>query len=228
MHMSFLDNKEVGKRLADIREQKELSSRQFAMAANIDPSQYAKIEKGELPITTNICEKICNTYGVEQNYLLYGKNVPHETTKDSNYLSKRRELKNNTTKEIPMYGGFTTLGNIELIDDEKLKHKVVAQLPPEVFPGCDFAERAKGQSMYPYIQNQAVLVGKTCTMQGIVYGEIYTIKTKHGLDTTKYLHPSEKVGNIRLVAYNRNVPDQEILIDDVVFVYRVHFIINPT
>lgn len=156
---------------------------------------------------------------------------PNEVNEDSDnkYLSKRRLLKNTVAaNKVPMYGGFTTLGNIEVYDDENIRHKVVAQLPPEVFPGCDYAEKAKGQSMYPYIMNQAILVGKTCNANGIVYGEIYTIKTREGKDTTKYIHPGSKKGWIKLIAYNKNVPDQEIEIKDIVFAYRVNFIINPT
>lgn len=150
------------------------------------------------------------------------------TDVETTYLTRRRNLKNGNESPVPMYGSFSTLGNIEVFDDDKNRHKVVAQLPSEVFPGCDFAEKAKGQSMYPYIMNQAVLVGKTCTMDGIVYGEIYTIKTKSGMDTTKYVHPAKQKGYVKLVAYNKNVPDQEVLIDNVIFAYRVHFIINPT
>ena len=144
------------------------------------------------------------------------------------YVVQRRNHKNTHSKQVPMYDGYTTLGNIQVYDDEKIKHKVVAQLPPEIFPGCDYAEKAKGNSMYPYIMNQAVLVGKTCTMAAVVYGEVYNVKTKDGLDTTKYLHPGSKEGHIKLVAYNKNIPDQEIPIADINFAYRVHFIINPT
>lgn len=131
-------------------------------------------------------------------------------------------------KEVPVYGGFTTLGNIEVIDDEGLKHRVIAQLPADVFPGCDYAEKAKGDSMYPLIMNQALLVGKTCPVEGIVYGEKYIIKTSSGKDTTKYVHPGSKKGVINLKAYNKSVPDQEVLMSEIVFACRVHWIVNPT
>lgn len=129
---------------------------------------------------------------------------------------------------MPVYGGFTTLGNIEVIDDENIKNRVIAELPSDVFPGCNYAEKAKGDSMYPLIMNQALLVGKTCTVKGISYGEKYIIKTADGLDTTKFVHPGTDPGTIKLKAYNKNVPDQEIQIADIVFACRVHWIVNPT
>lgn len=63
-------------------------------------------------------------------------NAPHGT-----YTEQRRNLKNNSTKsnDVPMYSGYNTLGNIEVIDDENVKHRVMAHLPAEVFPGCDYA-----------------------------------------------------------------------------------------
>lgn len=145
------------------------------------------------------------------------------------YQKKRLEQKNNGTKpKVPVYGGFTTLGNITIIDDENVKNRVIAELPSEVFPGCDYSEKAKGDSMYPLIMNQALLVGKMCSVKGITLGEKYIIKTKDGLDTTKYVHPSEKAGYLILKAYNKSVPDQSVYIKDIVFSCRVYWIINPT
>lgn len=129
-------------------------------------------------------------------------------------------------KEIPVIGGFTNLSNIEVYNDEK--REIVGSLPQNIFPGCDYAEKAKGDSMYPLIMNQALLVGKICNNDGIVYGEKYIIKTKTGLDTTKFIHPSDNTSKIKLVAYNKKVPEQDISIDDISFCCRVHWIINPT
>lgn len=232
--MALLDDKAIGKRLSSKRLElfPGISSRKYAMDAGIDSSQYAKIEKGDLPITDNIMDKLVATYGLNKNYILHGINVPQETTTvedNPNYLKKRLALKNGEEKtKVPVYGGYTTLGNIEVIDDANVKHRVVAELPTDVFPGCDYAEKAKGDSMYPLIMNQALLVGKRCPVDGIAYGEKYIIKTRKGLDTTKFVHPGSTEKKIKLKAYNKSIPDQEINIEDVVFVCRVHWIVNPT
>jgi transcriptional regulator with XRE-family HTH domain len=80
----FIDNQEVAKRLKLIREGAGYKfMRRFALDADIDPSQYSKIEKAELGITPNILDKLVATYKVNADYVLYGEgdlgqNVPHE------------------------------------------------------------------------------------------------------------------------------------------------------
>lgn len=147
----------------------------------------------------------------------------------ASYSETRLKLKNGDhQKKVPVYGGFTTLGNIEVIDDEGLRNRVVAELPADVFPGCDYAEKAKGDSMYPLIMNQALLIGKQCSVKGISYGEKYIIKTKDGLDTTKFVHPGSVPESIKLKAYNKSIPDQEVPLADITFACRVYWIVNPT
>lgn len=160
------------------------------------------------------------------------ENVPRESKASeppASYLEKRRDQKNNSTKkDVPVFGGFTTLGNIQVYDDGNVKNKIVGHLPADFFPNCDYAERAKGDSMYPLIMNQALLIGKTCPVNGIVWGEKYIIKTTDGKDVTKFVHPGVEPGTIKLKAYNKNIPDQEVEIKEVVFACRVHWIVNPT
>lgn len=78
--MAFLNDKEVGNRLKFIREGKGYSSRRFAIACGIDPSQYAKIEKGDLPITKKILDKVVDFSGRREDFILYGTIVPHENS----------------------------------------------------------------------------------------------------------------------------------------------------
>lgn len=146
----------------------------------------------------------------------------------STFQEQLLEYKNGAEKQVPVMGGFTTLGNITVYNDEGMKNKVIANLPAEVFPGCNWAEKATGDSMHPLIRNQALIVGKTCSVKGIIYGEIYTIKTLHGMDTTKYIHPGPNEKSITLKAYNKSIPDQVVDLVDVVFCSRVQWIINPT
>lgn len=78
--MHELNDTEVGKRLEAIRLKTSLKSRAFALKAQIDPSQYAKIEKGSLPITEKILNKLIYTYDLNRDEILYGKNVPQKET----------------------------------------------------------------------------------------------------------------------------------------------------
>lgn len=80
------------------------------------------------------------------------------TEKEATYLQKRNDLKTKGEKnDVPVFNGSTSLGNITMyMDDAK---EQIAALPQSVFPGCDYAEKACGDSMYPLIMNQAWLVG---------------------------------------------------------------------
>ena len=110
--MWTLNNEEVGKRLKIIRESKDFSSRKFATKAKVDPSQYAKIESGTLPITEKIMEKLKAAFDLNQNYILYGTNIPNiskniedehsnkSTVSESNEISKYSTLNKNTDKII--------------------------------------------------------------------------------------------------------------------------------
>lgn len=95
--MAFLNNKEIGNRLKTKREGTKLSSRKFAIQADIDVSQYAKIEKGDLPITKNILDKLVKVHGLDRNWVLYGTFVPQETEDDFNLL---REDENHYNQEV--------------------------------------------------------------------------------------------------------------------------------
>lgn len=170
--------------------------------------------------------------------LQFGLDEVYEQTvrePQASYTKIRNDKKNNgSKKEVPVYGGYSTLGNIVVYDDENTRNEVIGTLPPNIFPNCDYAEKAKGDSMYPLIMNQALLVGKKCTPKGIVHGEKYIIKTRDGLDTTKFVHPVKDdngrtiAGRFLLVAHNKHIPPQEIDIEDIVFSCRVHWIVNPT
>lgn len=104
--MAFLDNIEIGKRLKEKRKPTNLSARKFAMKAGVDQSQYTKIEKGELPITENIMDKLIKEYGFDKNSILHGANVPRETNNHSIALNKPQHGDNSqkqgldTDKEI--------------------------------------------------------------------------------------------------------------------------------
>jgi transcriptional regulator with XRE-family HTH domain len=99
-HMSFLDNKEVGKRLKIKREQGGRSSRQFALDANVDVSQYSKIEKGELPITPKILSKLAKAHELDESYILYGTNAPHDNKEAKSSKLANKSIAHLTAEQI--------------------------------------------------------------------------------------------------------------------------------
>jgi len=183
--MAFLENDKIAERLSRIRG--DVSMRRFAMAADIDPSQYAKIEKGELTISENILLKLIDTYSVEKDYILYGIKDPHKT--EQSYIEKRRVQKNNTEKPgIPVYEAApTTLTNTEVYRDERIGAPDFWISIPNL-KDCDYGTRAKGDSMHPLIRTNALIIGRRIIdFNVIIMGEIYTVRTKNGMETTKYI-----------------------------------------
>jgi transcriptional regulator with XRE-family HTH domain len=210
----------TGDILKKSRAKKGYSQQQVADYIGVTKKSYQYYEGNDRNPKVEKVNKLIEYLDIEKE-----TNVPHEKI---TYLEKRRGIKNSEKADIPVFGSFTTLGNVTVYNDDRMKNEVIAGLPPALFPNCNYAERAKGQSMYPLIMNQALLVGYNGSIQSLTYGEIYIIKTKDGLDTTKYVHPGTDETKIKLKAYNKSVPEQEINREDVVFVCRIHWIINPT
>lgn len=165
-------------------------------------------------------------------------NVPRETENVLNepnaltYAQKRLALKNGSNskdKEIPMYFGNTRAGTIEVYSDDPEMNKPVGHLPASIFPGCNHGERVSGDSMYPLICNQAYVIGRVIDKKGIIWGEKYIIHTKYGQAMVKYIHPSEKGSDhIKIVSHSKQVPSQDIPLDEITFVCRVNYIVNPS
>lgn len=231
--MAFLDNKKVGERLKHKRLSlsKEPSVRRFALDAGIDASQYAKIEKGDLPITENILDKIIDVYGMNKNFILYGTPVPHETIAQepvTPYLKNRQRLKNSSDNEIPVFTGNTRAGTIEVYSDDPSVNSPVGHLPANIFPGCNHAEKVSGDSMHPIVINQGYVIGKIIDKKGIIFGEKYIIHTRYGMSMVKYLQEGSKKEKVKLVSYNKHIVPQEIPFDDIIFCCRIYFIVNPS
>lgn len=146
---------------------------------------------------------------------------------DGSYLKKRRDLKNSDNETVPVYVGSTRAGTIEVYSDDPSVNEPVAALPAKLFPGCNHAEKVNGSSMYPMINNQGFVIGKIIDKKGIIHGEIYVIHTKYGMSMVKYLHKAEQKDHVKLVSYSKQVPPQEIPYDDITFVCRIYFIVNP-
>lgn len=159
-----------------------------------------------------------------------GTNEEKEPTEPS-YQQKRMALKNGkkTDHDIPMYFGNTRAGTIEVYSDDPEMNNPVGHLPASIFPGCNHGERVSGDSMYPLICNQAYVIGKVIDKKGIIWGEKYIIHTKYGQNLVKYIHPSDEgAAFIKIVSHNKQIPPQSIPLDDITFVCRVNYIVNPS
>lgn len=98
--MGLLDDKAIGERLKAFREALGPSKREFALTAGIDPSQYNKVEKGELSMSEGMLKKLTDTYSdLKKDEIVHGKPessqiVPHGTLLESSYDKPTSETNN--------------------------------------------------------------------------------------------------------------------------------------
>ena len=68
----------IGERIKQLREARELSQKELAMSINMDQSQYSKIEKGKTDPTTSTLEKISKALGINVAKLFTSNNPLEE------------------------------------------------------------------------------------------------------------------------------------------------------
>jgi len=74
----------IGENIRHIREARELSQKEVAVAIGMDQSQYSKIEKGKTDPSTSTLDKIAKAIGVELSKLF----AADDTFKDINSYDK--------------------------------------------------------------------------------------------------------------------------------------------
>lgn len=84
-----MEHNSIADRIAIIRENNKLNSRQMAISLDIDPSQYLKIEKGKLNLPVEKAKVLCSTYGIDINWLLTGEGEMLLSTSEKAYNAAR-------------------------------------------------------------------------------------------------------------------------------------------
>lgn len=163
----------------------------------------------------NFVSNFQNTFGINLN----------EVPLDDKVEVKQKRI----ISGMPVYESAPmTLTNVESYRDEKQEAPDFWLNIPQ-YRKCTYACRAKGDSMHPVIRNHALVGGKEITdMSVIIFGDIYIIHTRNGIETIKYIHPDpDNPENILLVPYNGNAKTTPIHKSDILRLYQAEFVINP-
>jgi transcriptional regulator with XRE-family HTH domain len=72
-------NLNVGLRIRELRELLQLSREQFSEQCDISPSFLSAVENGRKSITSKTIYKMCTTFHVSADYLIFGKDEDFET-----------------------------------------------------------------------------------------------------------------------------------------------------
>lgn len=73
----YYDQKESGKRIAELRKEKGLTQDQLAEKLNISTSNLGKLERGLQSFSIDLLIEIGFFFGVFTDYLLLGCSIPH-------------------------------------------------------------------------------------------------------------------------------------------------------
>ncbi len=139
------------------------------------------------------------------------------------YLATRRNLKNdNKPTGMPVFEASpATLSAVESYRDEH-------QEQPDFWLSI-YACRAKGDSMHPLIRNHALVGGmEIVDFNVIIFGDVYIVHTKNGIETIKYIHPHPTdEERILLVPYNEHAKTTPLYKHDILRLYQAQFVLNP-
>jgi len=121
---------ELDKKLKSYRAEKGLNQTDMADLIGVSFRTYQEIEKsGDI-------KKSEVLYKITQLLAQTSASEPEEP-----YQTKRLKRKNaSSSSDVPVFNGSTSLGNITMYNDER--KEVIATLPANFFPGCDYAEKA--------------------------------------------------------------------------------------
>ncbi len=146
------------------------------------------------------------------------------------YLTTRRNLKNeNKPTGMPVFEAApATLTSIESYRDEKQDQPDFWLSIPQ-YRKCTYACRAKGDSMHPLIRNHALVGGmEIIDFDVIIFGDVYIVHTKNGIETIKYIHPHPgDEERILLVPYNEHAKTTPLYKRDILRLYQAQFVLNP-
>lgn len=99
------DPKQIGQRLAGLRDALELSPEEFAKACDIPLEEYLKFENGEKDLTISILRRIASTYNVDVSVLMFDE----EPRMNSYFLT--RKGKGLSVKRVEDYQYQSLAGN---------------------------------------------------------------------------------------------------------------------
>jgi hypothetical protein len=95
------------------------------------------------------------------------------------------------------------------------------------YKDCDYTTIAHGSAMQPLILHNAIVGGKSLTDPGlIVFGEIYIVLTRNGMETIRTIQPGAG-DTVLLVALREGVAVTELRRKDIERIYHARFVVNP-
>lgn len=188
-----------------------------AKATGIPPARIYKWRKGEGKPKTD-------DYNTLKDYFSY------ETSKKSEVIPLGKHLPSRAAHDdwegLPMYNVPITASFVASYRDEHYIEPQYYFRDPR-FKDCDFGAIITGDSMHSEIRHGDFVVCKEVTDQSfIVFGEIYYVVAKNGLETCKYLNAGDDQETVLLVPRNERISPSPIKKSMIQKLYKVRGIVR--
>lgn len=209
--------KEVIERLESILKERGDTKNAFSIKVGINPSNFNRKMKGEIPFTPKDFAKISESIDINRDWLEFGKGEPRKPSYD---LVNHNLVKNLVDKAVgsaiygkeakPFYDVDFALGFVTMYNDEPNIPSKYISVPG--YEKADFWCRTSGDSMKPFISNGDIIALKEISdwQSFLPMNEVYAIMTANDLRTVKVVRKGSDDMHFTLHAYNEEYEDQEI------------------
>lgn len=217
----------VIERVAELIKELGLTPNAFAKEVGLGSSNLSRKLKGSTPFTIKDFVKICDSIGVNREWLETGEGEKRTYSLGFDKDSLNRSIDKAFTQcahgddAKPFYDLDFTLGFSEMYNDSPYTPTKYISVPG--YEKTDFWCRTSGDSMKPLISNGDIIALKQILdwNEFLPMNEVYAIMTTNDLRTVKIIRKGSDDEHFTLHAINEEYEDQEIKKSAITKVFKV-------
>ncbi len=208
----------VVERLNSFIKEKGETKNSFSTKVGINPSNFNRKMKGELPFTNKDFVKIHTSTGLSLEWLEFGEG---DMTAERPTIHEANKPLPPQSDAKPFYDVDFLLGFNEAYNDTPNVPSRYISVPG--YEKADFWCRTSGDSMKPFISNGDVIALREVQdwQSFLPMNEVYAVMTTNDLRTVKVVRKGSDDMHFTLHAYNEEYEDQEISKASITKVYKV-------
>lgn len=219
---------EIIERLESILKERGDTKNAFSIKVGINPSNFNRKMKGDIPFTSKDFAKISDAIGINRDWLEKGIGEPKSPACDQVDHKLVDKLVEMTVKNAmrepgskPFYDVDFALGFNEMYNDEPNIPSKYISVPG--YEKADFWCRTSGDSMKPFVSNGDIIALKEVKdwQSFLPMNEVYAVMTTNDLRTVKVVRKGSDDMHFTLHAYNEEYEDQEINKATITKVFKV-------
>lgn len=211
--------KEIIERLESILKERGDTKNAFSIKVGINPSNFNRKMKGDIPFTSKDFAKISDAIGINRDWLEFGKGDKGSFVRED--IDTKLSQNKTGISCTPFYDVDFALGFDAMYNDEPNVPSKYIAVPG--YEKADFWCRTSGDSMKPFISNGDIIALKEIQdwQSFLPMNEVYAIMTTNDLRTVKVVRKGSDDMHFTLHAYNEDYEDQEINKATITKVFKV-------